>query len=129
VKYLSGEGILVIHNEIVEETGGLHGVRDVGLLASAVERPKMRYAGKELYKGVFRKAAVYFDSLARHHVFVDGNKRTAVSVSARFLFLNGYELMVSNKEIVDFTLRVISEKLDTEVVADWLKKNSKKIKK
>lgn len=117
----------MIHNEIIEETGGFHGVRDVGLLISAVKRPKMRYAGKELHKGVFQKAAVYFDSLIRHHVFVDGNKRTAISVSARFLFINNYELIAGNKNIEEFTLRAVSEKPDLKMIAKWFKKNSKRI--
>lgn len=88
----------------------------------------MRYAGKELHKGVFQKAAVYFDSLARHHVFVDGNKRTAVVSSARFLFMNGYELATGNKEIEKFALRVVSEKPDLKTIAAWFKKNSRRVK-
>jgi len=128
MKYISGEDILVFHHEIIEEIGGLHGVRDVGLLVSAVERPKMRYAGKELYKGVFQKAAVCFDSLVRHHVFIDGNKRTAVVSSARFLFINGYELMAGSKEVEKFALRVVSKKPDIKEIAAWFKKNSKRVK-
>lgn len=126
MRYLSGEDVLVIHHEIIEATGGTHGVRDAGLLISAVERPKMRYAGKELYKGVFRKAAAYFDSFARHHVFIDGNKRTAVAASARFLFVNGHELTASNKEVEEFALSVVIEKLSIETIAAWFKKHSRR---
>ncbi|MBI4120550.1 MAG: hypothetical protein HY454_03755 [Parcubacteria group bacterium] len=53
MKYITAEDILAIHSEIIDETGGLHGVRDVGLLASVVERPKGRFGGRPLYKNIF----------------------------------------------------------------------------
>lgn len=126
MKYLGAQDILVIHAFVIDGTGGAHGVRDVGLLQSAAERPKMRFGGKELYKGVFAKAAACFESLAKHHVFVDGNKRTAVTSAARFLAINGIELIASNGELEIFTLRVVEEKLEIEAIAAWLKSHSKK---
>jgi death-on-curing protein len=126
MKYLTAQDILVLHALAIDETGGVHGVRDVGLLQSIAERPKMRFGGKPLYPGVFTKAAAYFESLARYHVFIDGNKRTAVIASARFLFLNGIELTAANGEIEAFALRVVKEKLDVDTIAVWLKKHSKK---
>ena len=81
MRYLAGEDILEIHNEIIEKTGGAHGIRDVGLFLSVIERPKARYGGEELYPDAFHKAAAYFDSFAKHHVFLDGNKRTAFAAA------------------------------------------------
>lgn len=126
MKYLTAQDILIIHAKIIEETGGLHGVRDVGLLISLTERPKAGFGGKELYRGVFKKAAVYLESLAHYHVFIDGNKRTGITASARFLFLNDSELSASNKELEQFVLEVVVKKLDLETIANWLKKHSKK---
>lgn len=120
---------MIIHALIIDETGGSHGVRDVGLLASLTERPKAKFGGKEQYRGVFNKAAVYLDSLARYHVFIDGNKRTAIAASARFLFLNGYELIATNREVEKFVLKATIEKLDIATVAKWFKANSRKTKK
>ena len=57
MRYLKGEDILLIHNEIIEKTGGLHGTKDVGLFLSIVEKPKARFGGKEQYKGVFIKGS------------------------------------------------------------------------
>ena len=128
MKYLNVYDILAIHYGIIEATGGSHGVREIGLLASAAERPKMRFGGKELYHSVFDKAVVYFDSLARHHVFVDGNKRTAFAVAVRFLFINKYMFEVSNSEVEKFVLKAVVGKLDLKEIAKWLKKNSKKVK-
>ncbi|MBI3305432.1 type II toxin-antitoxin system death-on-curing family toxin [Candidatus Parcubacteria bacterium] len=79
MNYLTGEEILAIHSEIIDQTGGLHGVRDAGLLASILERPKTAFGGKEMHRGLFKKAAVYMEGLARYHVFTDGNKRTAIA--------------------------------------------------
>jgi death-on-curing protein len=128
MKHLTAEEVLVIHSELIDQTGGLHGVRDIDLLISAVERPKAKFDGKELYKGVFEKAAAYFESFARHHIFTDGNKRTALVASARFLFLNGYELVASDRAAEEFTLKVAVKKLGVKAVAAWLKRNSRKLK-
>lgn len=129
MRYLTAEDILVIHALIIDKTGGSHGIRDVGLLASLTERPKAKFGGKEQYKSIFNKSAVYLDSLAHYHIFVDGNKRAAIAASARFLFLNGYELVATNKEVERFVLKATIEKLDIATVAKWFKTNSRKIKK
>ncbi|MBI2024816.1 MAG: type II toxin-antitoxin system death-on-curing family toxin [Candidatus Harrisonbacteria bacterium] len=127
MKYLSGEEILVIHSEIIDRTGGSHGIRDAGLLVSIVEKAKMSFGGKELYQGVFNKAAAYLESLARYHIFIDGNKRIGIGASARFLFLNGLELTATNKEVENFVLEVVDKKFDLETIASWFKKHSRKI--
>lgn len=128
MKYISGQEILAIHFEIINQTDGSHGVRDVGLLQSVAERPKTGFDGQELYKDVFEKAAAYTESLVKHHVFVDGNKRTGAVIAARFLFINGYELTASNKELENFILKIATENHDITTIATWFKKHSKKSK-
>jgi len=125
--YLTGEEILVIHSEIIDQTGGSHGIRDIGLLQSIVEKPKMQFGGNELYEGCFLKAAVYLESITNYHVFVDGNKRTAVAGAARFLFLNGFELRATNKALEKFALEVATQKLSFKTITSWLKCHSKPI--
>jgi death-on-curing protein len=127
MRYISAEEILVIHFEIVEQTGGMHGVRDVGLLKSISERPKAGFGGQELYKSTFEKGAAYVEALVKHHVFVDGNKRTGAVVAARFLFINGYELTASNKELEKFILEIANKKYDVQTIAGWLKEHAKRI--
>lgn len=124
MRYLSGEDILVLHARILEDIGGAHGVRDIHLLASLLEKPKMKLGGKDLYKGVFRKAAVYLEALATYHVCIDGNKRTALAAAARFLFVNGYALTATNDQVERFVLGVALKKHDGEAIARWLKKYS-----
>lgn len=124
MRYLRAQEILVLHARIIDETGGLHGVRDVGLLASLCERPKSALGGREMYEGIFEKGATYVESLATYHVFVDGNKRTALAATARFLFLNGYAFSASNTGVEKFILGVSVKKTSLQQVAHWLKRHS-----
>ncbi|MBI4086072.1 MAG: type II toxin-antitoxin system death-on-curing family toxin [Candidatus Liptonbacteria bacterium] len=87
----------------------------------------MKFGGKELYAGVFRKAGVYFEALATYHVFIDGNKRTELAVAARFLFLNGYTLVSTNNQAEKFILGVALKKHDVKAIAKWLKQNSERL--
>ena len=127
MQYLSAQEVLILHARVIEETGGLHGVRDVSLLESACGRPKAGFGGSELYKTLFQKAVALLHSLASNHPFLDGNKRTAAIAAARVLYINGYDLEVSQKSLVAFMINVAIGKLDVVDIAEWLKKHSKKI--
>lgn len=124
MKYLSLDEVIAIHDSMIEEYGGSHGIRDLGLIQSAISRPQASFGGEDLYPTLFEKAAALFHSFMFNHAFVDGNKRTTISVTARFLAINGFSLEVSQDEFVDFPLRVENNHLDLEAIADWLKKNS-----
>lgn len=126
MRYVSAKDVLVIHARIVEKTGGSQGVCDVGMLESAVAAPQKSFEGKDLYQGVFTKAAVLFKKLASNHPFVDGNKRTAFTMSARFLFMNGYTIEADETAVVNFTVRIVEKNLDIDQIADWLSKNAKR---
>ncbi len=128
MRYITEQDVLVIHARIIEETGGAHGVRDLNLFISSCTRPRMMFGGKELYQGVYLKASAYIESFAMNHVFIDGNKRISITTSARFLFINGYELTATNKEIENFALRVVVKHLSLKDIAIWLEKHTKKLK-
>ncbi len=127
MRYISAKELLVIHSEIITQTGGMHGVRDIGLLQSIIEKPKASFGGNELYKGIFTKGAAYLQSLVQYHVFIDGNKRTGIGATARFLFLNGYQLNITNKGMEKFVLKIAVEKLDLAIIAGWLEKHTEKL--
>jgi death-on-curing protein len=122
VKYLSPEQVLFIHSRLIDTTGGSHGILDIGLLQSAVSRPKATFEGKDLYPDVFRKAAALMESLARNHPFVDGNKRTAITSAAVFLGMNGYRLDTTQKELERFTLSVAVGQVKFDDIAAWFNK-------
>jgi death on curing protein len=124
VIYLQAEDILAIHDETIEKEGGLLGVRDMGLLFSVAERPKMAMMGQEFFPDVFSKAAAILEGIATYHVFSDGNKRTAFLSCATFLGLNGQDLVVSQKAGLQFMLAVAQKRKSLPEIAQWLKKYS-----
>jgi death-on-curing protein len=123
VNYLTAEQVLFIHARIVAEIGGSHGVRELGLLESAVARPQATFESKDLIPDIFSKAAALIQSLVGNHPFVDGNKRTGISAAVIFLRVNGYRLMASNSDLEAQTLRVVTQDTPTEELADWLRSN------
>jgi len=124
VKYLTAEQALFIHSRIIDETGGAHGVRDVGLLQSAVSRPQATFGGNDLYPDVISKAAALMESLARNHPFLDGNKRTAIAATGIFLARNGLRFEATQKELVQFALDMAVKNISNEEAAAWLKKHT-----
>ena len=128
MKYLTPQKALFIHDQVVKRTGGSHGVRDIGLVESAVYRPQATFDGDELYAGIFDTAAALLQSLLKNHPFVDGNKRTALTSAGLFLRLNGYKLINAKKEEVEFAIKVDNEHLSIEEISKWLEKNSKQFR-
>lgn len=124
INYLESEEILIIHARIIDQTGGSHGVRDLNQINSMIERPKSQFSGRDLYPTVFDKASAYFESCACHHSFIDGNKRTAIALTSRFLHLNGFELKVLNKKLEEFVLSAVIKKYNLAKIAAWIKNHS-----
>jgi death on curing protein len=129
MKYLTSTQVLFIHSRLVDETGGSHGVRDVGLLESALARPRATFDKKELYPDLFAKAAALMYSLINNHPFMDGNKRTGVSAAGIFLQINGYRLSASAHMLETCTLRVATKKMELVELEDWLREHSAPIHK
>jgi death-on-curing protein len=128
INYLTPEQVLFLHARLSEETGGSHGLRDLGLLESAAARPQATYGGQDLYPNLFSRAAALMDSLVHNHPFVDGNKRTGITAAALFLVRNGYRLTTINPELEAFTRRVAEARPDMAEIADWLQAHSVPLK-
>ena len=124
--YISLDEVIAIHDNMITLYGGSHGIRDLGLVEAAISRPRASFGGEDLYPDIFSKSSALFHSLMFNHAFVDGNKRTTITTTARFLSLNGYELTVSERQFVDFPLQVENSHLTIQEIAKWLEKNSKK---
>src|SRR3989344_6019069 len=109
---------LELHTRLIERFGGKEGVRDMGLLESALMRPQTGY-----YNSLSLQAAALLQSLTQNHSFIDGNKRVAFATSAIFLRMNGYRLKVDADNGESFIIdRVIKNKADISEIADWLEK-------
>lgn len=126
-RYLTPEQILFLHSRLIAEMGGGHGIRDLGMLLSALGRPQATFDEKDLYPDLFSKVAAFMDSLVRNHPFVDGNKRTAITASALFLRINGVQLVVENNDMVRFTLACAQSQLSLDEIRDWFKEYSTSI--
>jgi death-on-curing protein len=124
VEYLTIEEVLLLHARLIQRTGGGGGVRDVGLLESALARPRAAFEDRDLYPGLWNKAAALMQSLIKNHPFVDGNKRTALTATGLFLELNGYMLTASNDEAARFALQAAAGDVDVAAMAAWIESHS-----
>lgn len=129
MNYLNINQVLAIHNEVIEQIGGSKGVRDIGLLDSAVARPQATFGGKDLYPDIFSKATALGHSLIRNHPFIDGNKRTGYMAMRLSLNLNGYDIKASLEGRYKFVMEIVKKTKDEQSIAKWLKEHSQKIRK
>jgi len=124
---ISLEGLVWMHTVAVEEFGGSNGIRDRGLLESALARPLASFGGKNLYDTPFKRAAALAESLVLNHGFVDGNKRTAMYAMAGWLEREGYVIEAERGALRDLALAIASHELSTYQIATWLEQRSKQI--
>lgn len=116
--YPTLQEVLELHKRVIERYGGSPGVRDLGLLQSALLRPQSGY-----YRSLSTQAAALLQSLALNHAFVDGNKRVAYAAAKIFLTLNGFRLEVDPDEGETFLVdNLIAGKTDLETIAAWIER-------
>ena len=127
--HLSVEIVREIHAEALRKFGGLDGVRDENLLASAVLTPQSSFGGKSPYADIIEIAAAYLFYLCGNHAFLDGNKRTAMMAAIVFLRLNGIEPTPDSDEWEALVLDVASSKLDRDATTERLRKLVKRPRK
>jgi death on curing protein len=126
VRYLTFEEITQAHQKLLNQYGGSAGIRDRGLLDSAIHRPQAVVFGEDAYPKIHDKAAAICHSLIFNHPFVDGNKRIAFAACHLTLLFNGWELTATSEEIYPFLIEAIKTHLDWKEISDWLKQHSKK---
>ncbi|MGC1687253.1 MAG: type II toxin-antitoxin system death-on-curing family toxin [Candidatus Acidiferrales bacterium] len=116
---------LALHDHLLPLDGGAEGVRDEGLLSSALARPQQISAYGDR-PGIVELAAAYTFAILRNHPFIDGNKRTGFVVGALFLELNGYRLIASEEDATQAVMGVAAGTLDEPAFVAWLRANVKK---
>lgn len=117
---LTKKQVLMLHTQLIESTGGSDGIRDEGLLDSALESPFQSFGGDELYPSIQAKAARLCYGLVKNHAMVDGNKRIGAHTMLVFLAVNGYELKYTQNELVDLILDVADGKKVYEDLLKWI---------
>jgi len=123
IQFLSVDVVIEIHSRVIDEFGGDHGLRDRGLLESAVAMPQSTFCGEFLHQNIGAKAAAYHFHLCSNHAFIDGNKRVAVAASEVFLLVNGLELAARDDEVEEMTLGVANGRLSKQQVVEFFERH------
>lgn len=117
--YLTVAEVIAIHHHQIEEYGGIHGVRDQGLLEAAVFRPQTGY-----YNDLSEEAAALLESLVKNHAFLDGNKRVGFAATHTFLLMNGFDLDVTSEEAAEFMFKTLDEgEFRFAQLQEWISKH------
>lgn len=126
-EFIPEEAVLTIHEMLINRFGGIQGVRDKGLLESALSQPHQTFFGELLHPTIHEQAAAYLYHLAKNHAFLDGNKRTALATTITFLHVNGYKLTLKKPETEQLVLDVAESKISKEMLSAIFKKHIQEI--
>ena len=117
---LSKPQILLIHEQLIDEIGGSSGVRDEGMLDSALNAPFQTFGGEDVYPSLQQKAARLCFGLVKNHPFVDGNKRIGAHAMLVFLALNGVELQYSQTELFGVIIQLAAGEIQSSDLLSWI---------
>lgn len=121
IRFLGVDDVLVIHGDTIDVEGGATGLRDAGLLESAVLMPQERFSGDYLHRGLAAMVAAYLFHIAQNHAFHDGNERTAVLAALVFLQVNGADRLPEPDDLEEVTLAVAAGEMSKEELTDWMR--------
>ena len=124
-QFLALDEVLAIHEDRIRKYGGSSGVRDLGLLESALGTVMATFGGEFLHQTLFEMGAAYLFNICRNHPFVDGNKRTALACSLTFLRLNGIRIKSGEDELYDLVIGVAEGRVSKAAVAVFLEEHAK----
>ena len=122
--FLNQDHIMRLHSSLIEQYGGIEGVRDVGLLDSAVAMPQTAYDGRYMHSDLFEMAAAYLYHIVRNHPFLDGNKRTSAAAAIVFLAINDIQIDNDEKGLVELTLSAATGQTDKTAIAGFFRSRS-----
>ena len=124
---LSIESVLKMHKLSIIKYGGSDGIRDEGLLESAIARPYQTFGGEDLYPAAYEKAAAIAESLIINHPFIDGNKRTGFLAMLAILNEGNLEIVVPNDVVYNFVIDISTGEAKFEQIVKWLKQNTSSV--
>lgn len=108
---------------LINRFSGSHGVRSIEAVRSVLEGPRQTVSNNELYKDAYTKAAYYAQNIILNHPFIDGNKRTGITIAVMFLRQNKVNIQFAKKELEDFAVEIATKKLSIDDIAMWLKQH------
>jgi death-on-curing protein len=121
VVFLILDDILESHQNQIDTYGGSHGIRDIGLLESAIAQPEASFGGQYLHADIFEMAAAYFYHLVMNHPFVDGNKRVGLEAALIFLEINDEGSIANDDELVDLVLKTTVGQIGKREIAEFFR--------
>jgi death-on-curing protein len=121
VLFLTLDDIIESHQNQIDTYGGSHGIRDIGLLESAIAQPEASFGGRYLHADIFEMAAAYLYHLVMNHPFVDGNKRVGLEAALIFLEINNENLNCSDEELVDLVLKTTAGQVGKREIAEFFR--------
>jgi death-on-curing protein len=121
VLFLTVDDIIESHQNQIDTYGGSHGIRDIGLLESAIAQPEASFGGQYLHADIFEMAAAYLFHLVMNHPFVDGNKRVGLETALIFLEINNENLNASDEELVDLVLKTTAGQVGKREIAEFFR--------
>lgn len=127
IDFLTLNNVMDIHQRQIEVHGGSDGIRDEGLLLSALAMPQAGFFGDYAHKDIYEMAAAYLFHIVMNHPFVDGNKRTAAAAAIIFLGINDIKLTADNPTLVEFTLAVAQSQKTKPQITEFLKQHSRSL--
>jgi death-on-curing protein len=125
IKFLDKKAVMAFHHDLVKTYGGTHGIRDEGLLESALAQPQVSFGGEYMHEDIFEMASAYGFHICKNHPFFDGNKRTALVAMYTFLYVNGYRLQADKKALYAVMVDIASGKMGKAALANFLEENVK----
>lgn len=125
MRRLSVKDIMLLHQKLIDQTGGSHGVRDLNLVDSAISRAFVTFDGNDLYETIEDKIAAITFGLINNHGFVDGNKRVGIAVMLLLLKLNDHTLQYSQAELIDMGISIADGSIDEAGIKEWIYKHRK----
>ena len=125
--YLHKQQILKLHNRIIKEFGGIHGIRDERMLDSALANPLQTFAGLDLYPTCVDKAVQLCYGLIKNHPFLDGNKRIALHSMLILISINGLKIEIAHNELTDIIFKVADGSFNSSDLLQLLKEKIKEV--
>jgi death on curing protein len=121
IEFLTVEEVLAIHADQIARYGGSLGVRDLGLLDSALATPRAIFGGQYLHGDIYEMAAAYAYHLVKNHAFIDGNKRVGAVAADVFLKLNGLQIVANDQDYYDLIIDIACGNTDKSVIAAFFR--------
>jgi death-on-curing protein len=121
VLFLTVDDIIESHQNQIDTYGGSYGIRDIGLLESAIAQPEASFSGQYLHADIFEMAAAYLYHLVMNHPFVDGNKRVGLEAALIFLEINNENFNASDQELVDLVLKTTAGQVGKREIAEFFR--------